>query len=105
MARKAGESSTKRAKVDEKEDPLVRRKEEARRRAKGKGNALLASCAKLEAKNEERLSHFRRLPAELWQKIVDQNDLLALAMTCRLFRDTTKDLGKMETNLGGLRHL
>ena len=104
MARKAGESSTKRAKVDEKEDPLVRRKEEARRRAKGKGNALLASCAKLEAKNEERLSHFRRLPAELWQKIVDenvhQNDMVALAMTCRFFREKQKEFEKkVETSL------
>ena len=58
---------------------------------------LLTLCAHFEAKNEKLLG---RLPPELWQKIVDQNDLLALAMTCRLFRDTTKDLGKMETNLG-----
>ena len=39
-----------------------------------------------------------RLPPELWQKIVDenlhQNDLLAFAMTCRFFRDTTTDLRK-----------
>ncbi|WZN58624.1 putative ankyrin repeat protein [Chloropicon roscoffensis] len=110
MARKAGESSTKRAKVDEKEDPLVRRKEEVvrllERARKGKDNArameeLLTLCTRLEAKNEKLL---RRLPPELWQKIVDeyldQNDLFPLAMTCRLFRDTTKDLGKeMKTDL------
>ena len=51
-----------------------------------------------------------RLPPELWQKIVDenlhQNDLLAFAMTCRLFRDTTKVLRKkMETNLKAKRLL
>ncbi|WZN64194.1 putative ankyrin repeat protein [Chloropicon roscoffensis] len=114
MARGAGEPSTKRAKVDEakeEEDPLVRRKEEVvrlleRARAKGKGNArakkeLVTLCADFEAKNDKLL---RRLPPELWHKILDenlhQNDLLALAMTCRFFRDTTKDLGrKVVTNL------
>ena len=113
-------SAAKRAKVDgadeeEEEHPhkalfLLWRKREVVRlleeaSAKGRDNArakeeLMALCARLEAKNEKRLSHFRRLPAELWQKIVDENDLLALAMTCRFFRDTTKDLGwKLETNL------
>ena len=114
MARGAGEPSTKRAKVDEakeEEDPLVRRKEEVirlleRARAKGKSNArakkeLLTLCARLEAKNEKLL---RRLPPELWQKIIDDNlhpnDLLALAMTCRFFREKQKDLGKkVVTNL------
>ena len=77
MARRAAESSAKRAKVDE-------------------------------AKDEEEVVCFR-LPPELWQKIVDenlqQNDLLAFAMTCRLFRDTTKVLGKkMVTYLGGGDH-
>ena len=62
---------------------------------------LLTLCARLEAKNEKLLG---RLLPELWQKIVDeyldQNDLLAFAMTCRFFRDTTKDLGKeMKTEL------
>jgi len=108
MPRDAGEPSAKRAKVDEtdeeKEDPLVRRKEEVVRllesaRAKGKDNArakqeLLTLCARLEAKNEKLLG---RLLPELWQKIVDeyldQNDLPALAMTCRFFREKQKDLG------------
>ena len=59
-------------------------------------------CAKLEAKNRNEL--LKKLPEELWSKIVDesvqQNDLVALAMTCRFFRETTKVLGKkMETNL------
>ena len=66
MARGAGEPSAKRAKLDE-------------------------------AKDEEEVVCFR-LPPELWQKIVDenlhQNDLLAFAMTCRFFRDTTTDLRK-----------
>ena len=62
-------------------------------------------CADFEAKNEKLLG---RLPPELWQKIVDenlqQNDLLALAMTCRFFREKQKDLGKkMETNLNAKR--
>ena len=113
MARGAGDPSAKRAKVDEaeeEEDPLVRRKEEVvrllERARKGKSNArakeeLLTLCARLEAKNEKLL---RRLPPELWQKIIDenlhQNDLLALAMTCRFFREKQKDLGKkMETKL------
>jgi len=65
------------------------------------GQELRSVCADLEAKNEKLLG---RLPPELWSKIVDeylhQNDLLALAMTCRFFRDTTTDLGKkLETNL------
>ncbi|WZN63635.1 hypothetical protein HKI87_08g51840 [Chloropicon roscoffensis] len=110
MARGEGEPSAKRAKVGEEEDPLVRRKEEVvrllGRARKGKDNArakkeLLTLCSDFEAKNEKLL---RRLPPELWQKILDenlhQNDVLAFAMTCRFFRDTTKDLGKkLETNL------
>ena len=59
-------------------------------------------CAGLQAKNEKEL--LKKLPAEVWSKIVDenvqQNDLLALASTCRFFREKQKDLGKkMETNL------
>ena len=116
--------------TDEEEDALVRRKEEvvrlleiARRpfppARKGEGKSkrekerkrkgiarakqeLLTLCARLEAKNEKLLG---RLLPELWQKIVDeylhQNDELALAMTCRFFREKQKDLGKkMETNVG-----
>ncbi|WZN60674.1 putative ankyrin repeat protein [Chloropicon roscoffensis] len=118
MARGTGEPSTKRAKVDEagkeeEEGPLVRRKEElvrllkkASAKGKGKGNTrakkeLLTLCTDFEAKNEKLLG---RLPPELWEKIVDeylhQNDLFALAMTCRFFRDTTEDIGwEVETNL------
>ncbi|WZN63701.1 hypothetical protein HKI87_08g52520 [Chloropicon roscoffensis] len=121
MVRGEGEPSTKRAKVDEteeEEDPLVRRKEEVvrlleRARAKGKGNArakkeLVTLCGKLEAKNEELLRPASRLPPELWSKIIDENlhpnDLLALAMTCRFFREKQKDLGwKMETELNPFR--
>ena len=112
-------SAAKRAKVD-KEDPLVLRRKElilevanARVAMNAEGNkavrkvtksllkALRSVCADLEAANHKLLG---KLPPELWSKIVDenvqQNDLLALAMTCRFFRDTTKDLGKkMETHL------
>ena len=54
--------------------------------------------------NEENLT---RLPPELWQKILDENvqqdDLFALASTCRFFRDTPDYLGKkMETNLSSI---
>ncbi|WZN66578.1 hypothetical protein HKI87_15g81450 [Chloropicon roscoffensis] len=114
MADAAGEPSAKRAKGDEakeEEDPLVRRREEVirlleRASAKGKVDArakeeLLSLCTRLEAKNEKNLT---RLPPELWQKILDenvlQNDLLALAMTCRFFREKQKDLGwKLKTDL------
>ena len=106
-------SAAKRAKKD-KEDPLVRRRKElilevanARVAMKGQGNkavrkvtkpllkALRAVCTEIEAANRKLLG---KLPPELWQKIIDggnlqQNGLLALAMTCRFFRDTTKDLG------------
>ncbi|WZN61777.1 ANK_REP_REGION domain-containing protein [Chloropicon roscoffensis] len=107
MVAGTGEPSAKRAKVEEakeEEDPLVRRKEEVvrllGRARKGKDNArakeeLLNLCDDFEAKNEKLL---RRLLPELWQKILDenvqQNDLLAFAMTCRFFREKQKDLGK-----------
>ena len=109
MVAGAGEPTAKRAKVgeaEEEEDPLVRRREELVRllqkaKANGKGNArakkeLVTLCADFKAKNEERL---RRLPPELWEKIivdesVEQNDLFALAMTCRFFREKQKDFGK-----------
>ncbi|WZN66044.1 hypothetical protein HKI87_14g76070 [Chloropicon roscoffensis] len=63
---------------------------------------LRSVCAELEAKNRDEL--LKKLPPELWSKIVDesvqQNDLIALAMTCRFFREKQKDLGKkVETNL------
>ena len=62
-----------------------------------------AKRAKVDEADKEEVVCFR-LPPELWEKIVDenlhQNDLLALAMTCRFFRDTTKNLGKkLETNV------
>ena len=122
MARGEGESSTKRAKVDEadeEEDPLVRRKEElvvALKEARSREDAraervarreLVTLCGKLEAKNGKLLT---RLPPELWQKILDENlnpnDLPALAMTCRFFREMQKDLGwKLETDLNTRRFL
>ena len=109
--------SAKRAKTsepeEEEEDPLVRRREElvvAAKEARSREDAraervakkeLVTLCADFEAKNEKLLG---RLLPELWLKIVDenvqQNDLLALAMTCRLFREKQKGLGwKLETNL------
>ncbi|WZN64460.1 putative ankyrin repeat protein [Chloropicon roscoffensis] len=62
----------------------------------------MAGGAEVEAANRDEL--LRKLPAELWSKIVDenvqQNDLFALAMTCRFFREKQKDLGKkVETNV------
>ena len=125
MVAGAADPTAKRAKK-EKEDPLVRRREElilevanARVAMKAQGNkavreateslmqALRAVCAKLEAKNEKL---FRRLPPELWEKIVDehldQNDELAFAMTCRFFREQQEDLGwELETNLNLDRRL
>ena len=89
MARRAAESSAKRAKK-EKEDPLVRRREElilevanARVAMKAQGNKavreaieslmqdLRAVCTELEAKNRDEL--LKKLPPELWSKIVDEN--------------------------------
>ena len=120
MVAGAADPTAKRAKK-EKEDPLVRRREElilevanARVAMKAQGNKavreaieslmqdLRAVCTELEAKNRDEL--LKKLPPELWSKIVDenvrQNDLLALSMTCRFFGDTTKDLGKnMETKV------
>ena len=69
----------------------------------GAKEELLTLRGRMESENRDEL--LGKLPAEVWEKIVDenvqQNDLLALAMTCRFFRDTTKELGKkVETNLG-----
>ena len=127
----AGEPTAKRAKVD-KEDPdvlrrnelilgvpnamakakeLVREAEEAGEKIVREARQSLAQklpsvCAKLEAKNRNEL--LKKLPDELWEKIVDenvqQNDLLALAMTCRFFREKQKDLGRrLVTNLNAKR--
>ena len=107
-------SSAKRAKLRKKKkrDALERKKNDLFLRiAKAKelvreaeeylAKHMPSVCDDLEAENHDELMD--QLPAELWEKIVDeyvqQNDLLALAMTCRFFRDTTKDLGKkLETN-------
>ena len=69
---------------------------------------LLTLRGRMEAENRNEL--LGKLLPELWQKIVDenlhQNDLLAFAMTCRFFRDTTKVLGKkMETDFTSDRFL
>ncbi|WZN66382.1 putative ankyrin repeat protein [Chloropicon roscoffensis] len=101
-------SSAKREKLRKKKkrDALERKKNDLFLRIE-KAKEYLAQqlpivCADLEDENHDEL--MEQLPLELWEKIVDeyvqQNDLLALAMTCRFFRDTTKDLGKkVETNL------
>ena len=86
-----------RAKAKELEERLVREAKEAL------AQRLPSVCADLEAENRDELTG--KLPPELWEKILDenvqQNDLLALAMTCRFFREKQKDLGKkVETNLG-----
>ena len=67
-----------------------------------KSSSSAAKRAKVEAENRNEL--LRKLPEELWSKIVDenvqQNDVVALAMTCRFFREKQEDLGKkVETNL------
>ena len=95
-------SSRKRAREGNEDPRGARSGEDARAERDARGEVATLE-AELEAKDEEEL--LGRLPAELWQKIIDdenvqQNDVVALAMTCRLFRDTTKDLGrKLETNL------
>ena len=86
---------------------LVRKAEEEAERLKREAEDTLApqlyrACADIEAANRAEL--LKKLPPELWEKIVDesvqQNDMIALAMTCRFFRDTTRDLRKkLETNL------
>ena len=63
---------------------------------------LLTLRGRMEAENRNEL--LGKLPPELWQKIIDenlhQNDLLALAMTCRFFREKQKVLGwKIGTDL------
>ena len=92
--------------AEEKADRLKREAEEEAQRLKREAKDIFAQdlrsvCADLEAANRKLLG---KLPPELWQKIVDeylhQNDLVALAMTCRFFREKQKDLGwKIETNL------
>ena len=101
-------SSAKRAKLRKKKkrDALERKKNDLFLRIE-KAKEYLAQqlpivCADLEAENHDEL--MEQLPLELWEKIVDeyvqQNDLLALAMTCRFFREKQKDLGKkVETDL------
>ena len=64
-------------------------------------HALCDVCRQMEVANDNVL--LGKLPPEMWQKIVDdnlhQNDLPALAMTCRFFREKQKDFGwKMETD-------
>ena len=98
----------------EAEEEAERLKREAKAEAEAEGERMVLEakkaldqhlptvCAKLEAKNQRLLG---RLLPELWQKILDeyldQNDLLALTMTCRFFRDTLEVLGwELETNLG-----
>ena len=93
--------------AEEKAERLKRGAEEKAERLKREAEEYLAKhipsvCADLEDENRNEL--LGKLPLELWEKIVDeyvqQNDLLALAMTCRFFRDTTKGLSrKLETNL------
>jgi len=111
-------SAAKRAKKD-KEDPLVRIRNELILVMKEQGNkavrkvtislliALHAVCTELEAANRKLLG---KLPPELWSKIVDENldenDELAFAMTCRFFREQQENLGWMvQTNVNSFHLL
>ena len=45
-------------------------------------------CDAREAENAQRLE----LPLEVWEKIVEENDLFPLALSCRYFRQKQKEL-------------
>ena len=112
-------SSAKRAKLRKKKkrDALERKKNDLFLRvAKAKelvreaeeylAKHMPSVCDDLEDENHDEL--MGKLPHEIWEKIVDeyvqQNDLLALALTCRFFRNKTLDRGKMmKTNLNPYR--
>ena len=95
-------SSRKRAREGSEDPRGARSGEDARAERDARGEVATLE-AELEAKDEEEL--LGRLPPELWQKIIDdedvqQNDVVALASTCRFFREKQKVLGKkVETNL------
>ena len=95
-------SSRKRAREGSEDPRGARSGEDARAERDARGEVATLE-AELEAKDEEEL--LGRLPAELWQKIIDdenvqQNDVVALASTCRFFREKQKVLGRnLETDL------
>ena len=87
---------------DEEEEAqrLKREAEEEAQRLKREAEESLAQhmpsvCTELEAANRDEL--LKKLPAELWSKIIHENvhgtDWVALAMTCRFFREKQKDVG------------
>ena len=53
-----------------------------------------------EAENAQRL--LDKIPLELWEKILDENDLFPLALSCRYFRQKQKELVARTGQSGGL---
>ena len=54
-----------------------------------KESRLKDMCSTREAENAKLLD---KLPLDVWEKIVDENDLFPLALSCRYFRQKQKDL-------------
>ena len=50
---------------------------------------LRLECSAREAENAK---HLDKLPPEVWEKILDENDLFSFAMSCRYFRQKQKEL-------------
>ena len=77
-------------KLDEQLRQLRREEGQLQRKLLPKSNRLKELCSSREAENTQRL--LDKLPLDVWEKILDENDLFPLALSCRYFRQVQKDL-------------
>merc|ERR1711934_846054 len=77
-------------KLDKQLRQLRREEGQLQRKLLPKSNRLKELCSSREAENTQRL--LDKLPLDVWEKILDENDLFPLALSCRYFRQKQKDL-------------
>merc|ERR1711934_599585 len=82
--------SEQKRKLNEQLRQLRREEGQLQRKLLPKSNRLKELCSSREAENTQRL--LDKLPLDVWEKILDENDLFPLALSCRSFRQKQKDL-------------
>ena len=75
--------------MEEQLRPLRREVEQLEQDWRSKRNLVEDMCSAREAENAK---HLDKLPPEVWEKILDENDLFSFAMSCRYFRQKQKEL-------------
>ena len=88
--------------MEEQLKPLRREVEKLEQDWRSKRNLVEDMCSAREAENAK---HLDKLPPEVWEKILDENDLFSFALSCRYFRQKQKELVARTRQSGPERRL